>query len=294
MALDVVLDVDTGVDDALALLFAVRCPRLRLLAVTCVEGNVDVDRALVNTLAVLERAGAADVPVARGAQQPLLEPPSGGRSVHGSDGLADLALPPPARTPDPRHAVALLRDVLSAAPAPVTVLGLGPATNLALLLRTYPAVVAGIGRLVLVAGPPAAEPPDFNAGHDPEALAVVLGSGVPVLTYGLDAIAAVTLAPGAVHPPGGGEDPAVSLARLLLRHQARRQPSGRARLGDAGALALVVSPDAALTERRSVRVGLCGEERGRLVADPAGAPLDVVTSVAADALALRVAEVLDS
>ena len=283
--LDVLLDVDTGVDDALALLFAVRCPRLRLLGVGCVEGNVGVEQVLVNTLTVLDVAGAGDVPVAAGAQRPLLGPPSGGRAGHGGDGLADLGLPPPPRVADPRHAVELLRDLLLAATNPVTVVGLGPATNLALLLRTHPEVAQRIARLVLVVGAPAEEEADFNAAHDPEALAVVLGAGSPVSTYGIDMIARVTLDPAA-DVLGAADDRVGQLARRLLRH--------RSRLGDAGALAAMITPVAVRTERRLLRVGLCGEEQGRLVPDPGGVPVDVVTSVAADVLARGLAAALTS
>ena len=86
----VVLDVDTGVDDACALLLAARHPGLDLRAVTCVAGNADVDQVVRNTLTVLAAAGRGDVPVARGAARPLLEPARDARHVHGEDGMGDL------------------------------------------------------------------------------------------------------------------------------------------------------------------------------------------------------------
>ena len=95
-----ILDVDTGVDDALALLFAVRHPALRLLGVTCVAGNVGVDQVVINTLKVLDAAGApADLPVASGATRPMIAAADLNRSVHGLDGLADLGLRNPSRHP---------------------------------------------------------------------------------------------------------------------------------------------------------------------------------------------------
>src|SRR5512137_2074013 len=111
----IVLDVDTGVDDACALLLAALHPDLDLRAVTCVAGNAALDQVVANTLLVLETAGRTDVPVAGGARRPLLEPARDARHVHGDDGMGDLGLPPSTRGADPRHAVELLRDVLLAA-----------------------------------------------------------------------------------------------------------------------------------------------------------------------------------
>lgn len=93
MTTPVILDVDTGIDDALALLFARRHPQLDLRAVTCVSGNADLEQVLANTLTVLDLAGGDNIPVARGAQRPLIEPRRSASHVHGSDGMADLALP---------------------------------------------------------------------------------------------------------------------------------------------------------------------------------------------------------
>lgn len=101
----IVLDVDTGVDDACALLLAALHPALDLRAVSCVGGNAPVDDVVRNTLLVLETAGRTDVPVGRGAERPLLESPVDARHVHGDDGMADLGWPPAALRADPRHAV---------------------------------------------------------------------------------------------------------------------------------------------------------------------------------------------
>ena len=105
----VIIDCDTGVDDALALLFAVRHPGIDLRAVTCVAGNTDVDGVVRNTLTVLEQAGAGDIPVARGAERPLIEPVRTAQHVHGLDGMGDLGLPAPTRVAVDVDAVTLLR-----------------------------------------------------------------------------------------------------------------------------------------------------------------------------------------
>ena len=176
----VVLDVDTGVDDACALLLAALHPALDLRAVSCVGGNAPVDDVVRNTLLVLEAAGRTDVPVARGAERPLLEAPVDARHVHGDDGMGDLGWPRAART-DRRHAVELLRDTCREAArptGPVTLVPLAPLTNIALLLRTYPDAAQGISEIVFMGGAAhvgnATASAEFNVFHDPEAAAVTL------------------------------------------------------------------------------------------------------------------------
>ncbi|HEV7194485.1 MAG TPA: nucleoside hydrolase, partial [Pedococcus sp.] len=158
MPVPVVLDVDTGVDDACAILLAALHPALDLRAVTCVGGNAAVDPVVANTLTVLDAAERPDVVVARGAERPLLEEAVDARHVHGQDGMGDLDWPRSRRLPDPRHAVEVLRDVLLAAAQEgdadrlVTLVPLAPLTNIALLLRTYPAAAKGIREIVFMGG----------------------------------------------------------------------------------------------------------------------------------------------
>jgi pyrimidine-specific ribonucleoside hydrolase len=172
----VILDVDTGVDDALALLLAARHPGLDLRAVTCVAGNAAVPQVVTNTLAVLAAAGRTDVPVARGAARPLVDPPREARHVHGEDGMADLdhaalGLPQETAGADPRHAVELLRDLLCGTDEPVTLVPLAPLTNIALLLRLYPEAAKGLRRIVFMGGAAsvgnATASAEFNIRHDP-------------------------------------------------------------------------------------------------------------------------------
>ena len=151
----VILDVDTGIDDACALLLAGLHDALDLRAVTCVGGNAPLPQVVSNTLAVLHTAGRDGVPVAAGADRPLLAEPHDARHVHGADGMGDLGWPRAAREADARHAVELIRDVLRAAAVAgerVTLVPLAPLTNIALLLRTYPDVAAGIEEICFMGG----------------------------------------------------------------------------------------------------------------------------------------------
>jgi pyrimidine-specific ribonucleoside hydrolase len=268
----VVLDVDTGVDDALALLLAVRSPELDLRAVSCVAGNAPVDQVVRNTLLVLDAAGAPDVPVARGAERPLLEPARDARHVHGADGMADLGLPASSRRPVDVHAVELMRRAIEESAEPVTLVPLAPMTNVALLLRTHPRVVERLERIVFMGGAAATgnatASAEFNVWHDPEAAVVVLDSGVPTTMYGLDVFYDVTVSADEAARLSRLEDPAARLAGDLLLHQVSRFGGEGATIGDAGAVAAVVAPDGLTTVRHPVRVELAGRwTRGETVVD---------------------------
>ncbi|MFE1584314.1 nucleoside hydrolase [Streptomyces sp. NPDC059402] len=270
----VIIDCDTGIDDALALLLAVRHPRLDLRAVTCVAGNTDVAGVVRNTLTVLERAGAPDVPVARGAERPLIEAVRTARHVHGDDGMGDLGLPAPTRAPADVDAVTLLRREILASPRPVTLVPTAPLTNIALLLRTHPEVTGNIERIVFMGGAVAtgnATPvAEFNVWHDPEAAAILLTAGVPITMYGLDVFERV-IVPGAdVRRLRASAEPGTRLAGDLLAHRGPAtdvsDPGGG--LGDAGAVCAVIDPAGLTTRRLPVEVSLApGPSRGQTLVD---------------------------
>ena len=278
----VILDVDTGVDDACALLLAALHPEVELRAVTCVGGNASVDDVVRNTLTVLDVAGCPDVPVARGAARPLLQPVSHARHVHGDDGMADLGWPSPDRRPDPRHAVELLRDLLSQAAAGgpedrVTLVTLAPLTNIALLLRTYPQAATGLREIVFMGGAAdvgnATASAEFNVWHDPEAAAVVLESAgeldIAVVMYGLDVFYDVRVTRGRAAEliATAGRGPA-ELAGRLIDFQCGRFGQNAVTIGDAGAVCAVIDRGGLTTRRLPVRVELAGTySRGRTIVD---------------------------
>lgn len=278
MGVPVVLDVDTGVDDAMAILLAALHPEVDLRAVTCVGGNATVDSVVRNTLTVLDVAGRTDVPVARGAARPLLEPGRDARFVHGDDGMGDLGWTPSDRRRDPRHAVELLRDVLleaASAGAPITLVPTAPMTNIALLLRSYPEAAAGLREIVFMGGAAnvgnATASAEFNVFHDPEAAAIVLESsaelGVDVTMYGLDVFydVTVTRARAAQLVAHGGP---AEFAGRLVEFVCDRFKADSAHLGDAGAVCAVIDPSALVVEPLPVRVELAGRySRGRTIVD---------------------------
>ncbi|QBI19490.1 hypothetical protein ER308_07940 [Egibacter rhizosphaerae] len=176
------IDTDTASDDAIALLLAVAAPDARIDAVTTVAGNVGVEQCTRNALTTLEIAGALDVPVHTGGARPLLRDPVTATDVHGSDGMGDSALPVPARPPEPEHAVDALVRHINASPERLTLVTLGPLTNVAAALTRDPGLAQRLAGVYVMGGAAdhfgnVSAVAEFNVWADPEAAAVLLRSG---------------------------------------------------------------------------------------------------------------------
>jgi pyrimidine-specific ribonucleoside hydrolase len=172
-----IVDTDPGVDDAVALMLAVASPEVQLLAVTTVFGNVSVEITTANALRLRALAGLDELPVAAGAARPLVYPHHQRTdSRHGPDGLggrADL-LPAPTGPVNALGAVTLMATLLRASVAPVTLVAIGPLTNIALLLAVHPEVKPRIDRIVAMGGNLSGRAAEFNIRSDPEAAHRVL------------------------------------------------------------------------------------------------------------------------
>ncbi|WP_188940107.1 nucleoside hydrolase [Nakamurella endophytica] len=273
------MDVDTGIDDALSLLFAVRHPDVDLRAVTCVTGNAPVDQVVRNTLYVLDAAGApADLPVGRGAPHPLIVEPDHAAHVHGQDGLGGFSRPSDRRA-GTVPAVELLRRELLAALGNgerVTLVPSAPLTNIALLLRTFPEVAPAIEKILFMGGSAgsgnATAAAEFNIWHDPEAAAVTLTAAgeldIPVTMYGLDVFNDVVVHRDEAAALRDSLDPAAQLAGSLLLFSCDTFGTDRATIGDAGTLCAVVDPDGLTTATYPVQVELgAGITRGQTLVD---------------------------
>jgi len=181
------IDTDTASDDAVALIMALRAPDVRVAAITTVAGNVDVQQATRNALYTVELCGV-DVPVYSGTQKPLLRPYTNATWFHGRDGLGDQNYPPPHQSPEKLHAVEAIIDTIEANPG-LVIVTLAPLTNLALALAKKPAIVAKVGRCVVMGGAPCCEgnvtpAAEYNIWVDPEAARIVMRSGLPVELIG--------------------------------------------------------------------------------------------------------------
>ena len=267
-----ILDVDTGVDDAFAVLFAALHPEINLLGITCVDGNTNVDQVVANTLKVLDAAGAGDIPVARGAVRPLLGVSQYAEYVHGADGMGDLGITPSNRRVDPRSAVELLRDLIEGSKDPVTLVPVAPLTNIALFLRAFPETAKKIHRIVLMGGSASAgnatQAAEFNVWHDPEAAAIVFQSGVPITMYGLD----VFMRPGITSEEAlrlkNSAAPAAKFAGSLVDAFIERLHISPITLGDYGAVAMAIHPELFTTEMFDVVVDTSsGPARGQTICD---------------------------
>lgn len=297
-AIPVILDVDTGVDDAMAILFALAHPRINVLGISCVAGNASLERVVENTLRILDVADAADIPVAAGARRPLLEPARSAAHVHGEGGLGNLQLPPTKRQAQSISSVELMHQLIQASPHPVTLVGLAPQTNLALLLRQYPDTVNNIERIVYMGGSTAVgnatAVAEFNVWHDPEAAAIVLDSEVPTFMYGLDVFNQVCV-PEPVASALVQSDS--NLAHVVGRLLSNRIALGSGRnaeytglIGDAGALCALVDPCGLTTEMLPLRVQLVGYGRGQTLVDKRIHPgEDIMHGLAGDWKAVEVA-----
>ena len=177
----VILDVDTGIDDAMALLYAAASQEVDLVAVTCVAGNVDARQVAVNTLAVLELAGRGDVEVALGRETPLVRPLKTTPETHGPRGLGYAELPPAARSLSDRHAVDVLIEEARRSPGEITLVTLGPLTNLAIAVLREPDLPRLFRRYVLMGGAyrsagNTAPTTEWNINVDPDAAKVVFNA----------------------------------------------------------------------------------------------------------------------
>jgi len=271
----VLIDCDPGQDDALALLLALASPELEVLGVTTVAGNQTVDKTTANALRVLELAGRTDIRVAAGAERPLVGELVVAADSHGETGLDGPALPPAGTEPVAEHAVDFLAARLLASERPVTLIPLGPLTNVALLLAAHPASAARIERIVLMGGAiregnqtPSAE---FNIWVDPEAAARVFDSGFDVTMVGLDVTnKAVLTTEDAESLRGSGPvaDAAAAMLDFYLGFYNEAYDHGGAPIHDAVAVAHAFRPELLTLADRHVAVelaaGLC---RGRTVVD---------------------------
>ncbi len=269
----VILDCDPGHDDAIALLLALASPELDLLGVTTTYGNQTLEKTTANALRVLELADRTDVPVAAGAERPLVRELVVAAHVHGESGLDGPSLPPAATKPTGEDAQSFIADRVRVAGRPVTLVPTGPLTNVARYLDAHG--TAGIERIVLMGGSiaegnmtPAAE---FNMWCDPEAAARVFGSGVDVTMIGLDVTHKAVLGRVDEQRLREGGHIGVFVAELNVffsRYHEQTYGWDGAPIHDAVAIAYVIRPKLVETRNRNVEIELGSELcRGRTVVD---------------------------
>lgn len=257
-----IIDCDPGVDDAVALFLAFAAPELNLLAITTVGGNVPGALTQRNARIMRQIAGREDVPVFGGAERPLKRPPAGAGAFHGPEGLGDLEpFQPSGIVGDGPAANAIVDLVMSRPQGSVAVAVMGPMTNLALAMRRERRLADWLGPVVVMGGArseggnitPSAE---FNIWADPDAAAVVFGSGCDVIAFGLDATHQVRATEARIAAVEAIDSAAARATASMLRFSQRveREIVGwdSAPLHDPCTIAWLLRPD--LFETRPCRI----------------------------------------
>jgi len=276
MAQKVILDVDTGRDDAVAILIAGHHPSLELVAVLPVHGNAPLETTLDNTLRTLEAGGLAHIPVYAGAETPLM-----GKFAQTLDiQRVKLSLPPATKQAEATHAVKFLIEYYMGDEGPETIyLPVGSQTNLALALRIEPRIAERIPRIVTMGGAylegnttPSAE---FNILADPEAAHIVFAAGIPITMVGLEVTARALVMPQDVERIRGIGTPWAEIAADLMEADVQwfqeHTGSTGGQIFDPCAVAAVIEPSVLTTRPMWVGIELHGTmTRGRTVADISG------------------------
>ncbi len=186
----IIFDTDPGVDDALALLLALNSPELEIQAVTVVPGNVPLALGVENARKIVSLADRCDIPVAAGAQRPLVQTLTTAEFWHGENGLANVELPAPRCPASPRFAPDLIAELIHQNPGQITLVPVGPLTNIALAVTKDPGIVPLVKEVILmggaIAGGNVTAAAEFNIYNDPEAAKIVFSAGWPVTMVGLD------------------------------------------------------------------------------------------------------------
>ena len=300
----IVIDTDPGVDDAVAIMLALASPEVELRAVTTVFGNVALPATTENAGRILALCERADVPVAVGAARPLVHPQrERAEQWHGGDGLGGraAALPAPMAEPDPRNAVEVLAATLRASEDPVTLVPIGPLTNIALLLAVHPELAPRIARIVWMGGSLSAGnttgAAEFNAICDPEAAHRVLTQAeVPVTMVPLDLTLRCPAGPEWVDALAAAGPRCSALAQVIMHYRV----AFRARYGvdavavhDAVAVLEAVLPGTLRTTAMPIAVACdLGPARGATVGMPPGSGPSVQVALDADTDAV-LTEILD-
>lgn len=274
--LPLIIDSDPGLDDALAIACAVVRPEINLLAVTSVGGNADVHHCTENALRLLHLYGADDVPVAEGAVGPLAGPLERATEVHGEGGLGNTKLPKAPRTAEPEGAVALMARLLEASPEPVAIAPVGPLTNIALLIRSYPHLAPKISHICLMGGSVgegnSSASAEFNIYADPTAAEIVFNSGLPITMIGLDvthhAILDRSILDRLKALPGASAKIAAELLKFSFDRSAAWGQGEKMAIHDAVAVLHFAIPDLVGVARYHVVVDATqGPARGRTIGD---------------------------
>ena len=280
--LNVIIDTDPGVDDLLAILLALKSPELQVEALTVVGGNCSLSDATRNTLRILEIADRPDIPVYKGAARPLRGRYVYARYFHGPRGLTGRLPEPRIAAADDLNAIDAIASRIETARSPVTLVALGPLTNVARLIERHPDAAKRLSTVLVMGG--AVDVPgnvtpfaEFNTYSDPEAAEVVFQADVDVRLIGLDVCNPVFLERGHAGQITGVKG---RVARGWFDFHPELDTMS---LCDPLAIVAAFRPDLLIYERGPIGVATDGEERGRTFRGASGSPISFATGVDAEA-----------
>jgi purine nucleosidase len=273
----ILLDCDPGIDDAMALIFALKSSRVKLEGISTIGGNSSINLTTQNALKILEIAGHPEIPVARGIEKPLLKVLEYTGEVHGKDGLGDANLPSPRIKEISLHAVDFIINTIMDNPGEITLVPVGPLTNVAVAFLKEPRLkekvkeVVIMGGAVTVPGNVTSEA-EFNIFADPEAAKIVFHSGMPITLVGLDVTMKTLLTPQYLSEIEKINTPLVRFLGKIVKHYMRfyKEVMGVQGCGMHDPLAIAVAIDKSLVKTRKlyVTVETKGEfTTGKTVAD---------------------------
>lgn len=273
----ILFDTDPGIDDACAILLALASPELSVEGLSVVHGNCSLEQGTRNALSVLELANASQIPVAKGCKLPLVQPSLLAPETHGDSGLGYAQLPEPRARPIGQHAIDFLIEKILSSPGEITLVAIGPLTNVALAIRQEPRIVEAVKELIIMGGAIRHEGnttalAEFNTFVDPHAAHIVYHSGIPITLVPLDVTYQCILTPGDVRRLQEIDSPITKFVadatRFYMEFHDEFQKIEGCVINDPLALALTFAPELCTCQELPVDVDLSGGiSMGKTVAD---------------------------
>jgi len=273
----ILFDTDPGIDDACALLLALASPELSLEGLSIVHGNCSLEQATTNALSVLELANAGHIPVSKGCELPLVQPSLLAPETHGDTGLGYAKLPAPRARPIGQHGVDFLIETILASPGEITLVAIGPLTNVALAIRQEPRLVEALKQIIIMGGAIRYEGnttalAEFNTYVDPHAAQIVYHAGIPITLVPLDVTYQCILTRNDVKRLQQIDSPVTQFVadatRFYMEFHDEFQKIEGCVINDPLALALTFAPELCDYQELPVEVDLSGGiSMGKTVAD---------------------------